>query len=98
MTVRFRAFVAEPIPPYWKFRAFTFSVSICKSGTKMSRLPEGAVCRLHDSPALVSEMMEARDERRLLRFQNQMAAYQLLIIDELGSCRFPRSAQNCCSS
>lgn len=34
--------------------------------------------------ALVSEMMEARDERRLLRFQKQMAAYQLLIIDELG--------------
>lgn len=34
--------------------------------------------------ALVSEMMEARDERRLLRLQKQMSAYQLLIIDELG--------------
>ncbi|WP_174803641.1 IS21-like element helper ATPase IstB [Martelella limonii] len=34
--------------------------------------------------AMVSEMMEARDERRLLRFQKQMAAYKLLIIDELG--------------
>jgi DNA replication protein DnaC len=34
--------------------------------------------------ALVSEMMEARDERRLLRFQKQMAGYSLLIIDELG--------------
>lgn len=34
--------------------------------------------------ALVSEMMEARDERRLLRFQKQMAAYKLLIVDELG--------------
>ena len=34
--------------------------------------------------ALVSEMMEARDERRLLRFQKQMAGYKLLIIDELG--------------
>jgi hypothetical protein len=34
--------------------------------------------------ALVSEMMEARDERRQLRFQKQMAAYKLLIIDELG--------------
>ncbi len=34
--------------------------------------------------ALVSEMMEARDERRLLRLQKQMAAYKLLIIDELG--------------
>ncbi|MCB5412493.1 hypothetical protein H0485_21330 [Pseudogemmobacter sp. CC-YST710] len=34
--------------------------------------------------ALVSEMLEARDERRLLRFQQQMAGYKLLIIDELG--------------
>ena len=34
--------------------------------------------------ALVSEIMEARDERRLLRFQKQIAACQLLIIDELG--------------
>jgi DNA replication protein DnaC len=29
-------------------------------------------------------MMEARDERRLLRFQKQMAGYKLLIIDGLG--------------
>jgi DNA replication protein DnaC len=28
--------------------------------------------------------MEARDERRLLRLQKQMAGYKLLIIDELG--------------
>ena len=28
--------------------------------------------------------MEARDERRLLRFQKQMAGYKLVIIDELG--------------
>ncbi len=30
--------------------------------------------------ALVSEMMEARDERRLVRFQKQIAAYKLLIM------------------
>ncbi len=34
--------------------------------------------------ALVNELMEARDERRLLRFQIQMAGHKLLIIDELG--------------
>ena len=28
--------------------------------------------------------MEARDERRLLRLQKQMAGYKLLIIDEVG--------------
>jgi len=34
--------------------------------------------------ALVNELMEARDERRLLRVQKQMANVKLLIIDELG--------------
>ena len=34
--------------------------------------------------ALVHELMEARDEKRLLRFQKQLAKYKLLIIDELG--------------
>ena len=34
--------------------------------------------------ALVNGLMEARDERRLLRLQKQIAGYKLLIIDELG--------------
>ena len=34
--------------------------------------------------ALVHELMEARDEKRLLRPQKQLAKYHLLIIDELG--------------
>ena len=34
--------------------------------------------------ALVNGLLEARDERRLLRLQKQRAAYKLLIIDELG--------------
>ena len=34
--------------------------------------------------ALVNELMEARDECRLLRFQIQLAGHKLLIIDELG--------------
>ena len=34
--------------------------------------------------ALVHELMEAHDERRLLRLQKQMANYKLLIVDELG--------------
>jgi hypothetical protein len=33
---------------------------------------------------MVHELIEARDERRLLRLQRQLAAYKLLIIDELG--------------
>jgi DNA replication protein DnaC len=33
---------------------------------------------------LVHQLMEARDEKRLLRLQTQLAAHKLLIIDELG--------------
>lgn len=38
--------------------------------------------------ALVHELMEARDERRLRRMQKQLAAAKLLIIDELGYVPF----------
>ena len=34
--------------------------------------------------ALVHELMEAREERRLLRLQKQLAGWKLLIVDELG--------------
>jgi DNA replication protein DnaC len=34
--------------------------------------------------ALVSQLMEARDERRLLKLQRDLAAVKLLIVDELG--------------
>ena len=34
--------------------------------------------------ALLHELMEARDEKQLLRFQKRLAGYRLLIIDELG--------------
>ena len=40
--------------------------------------------RLTTAAALVHVLMEARDEKRLLRFQKQLAKYRLLIIDELG--------------
>ena len=33
---------------------------------------------------LVHQLMEARDEKRLLRLQSQLAACKLLIVDELG--------------
>ena len=40
--------------------------------------------RFITAAALVHELMEARDERRLLRLQKQLAHHKLLIIDELG--------------
>jgi DNA replication protein DnaC len=38
----------------------------------------------HTTPALVHELIEARDERRLLNLQRRLARLKLLIIDELG--------------
>jgi DNA replication protein DnaC len=40
--------------------------------------------RFTTTAALVSELIEARDEKKLLRFQKQIASYELLIVDELG--------------
>ncbi|MCA0423332.1 MAG: IS21-like element helper ATPase IstB [Proteobacteria bacterium] len=53
-------------------------------GLGLAACQKGLSVGFATAAALVSEMMEARDERRLLRFQKQMAAYKLLIIDELG--------------
>ena len=53
-------------------------------GLGLAACQKGLSVGFTTAAALVSEMMEARDERRLLRSQKQMAAYQLLIIDELG--------------
>jgi DNA replication protein DnaC len=41
--------------------------------------------------ALVHELIEARDEKRLLRLQRQYAGYKLLIIDELGYVPFSQT-------
>jgi hypothetical protein len=40
--------------------------------------------RFTTAAALVSELIEARDEKKLLRLQKQIASYELLIVDELG--------------
>ena len=40
--------------------------------------------RFTTAAAMVHELIEAKDEERLLRYQKQMAAYELLIVDELG--------------
>ena len=53
-------------------------------GLALAACQKGLSVGFTTAAALVSEMMEARDERRLLRFQKQTAAYKLLIIDELG--------------
>ncbi len=55
--------------------ALAFGLAACQKGHRV---------RFTTAAALVHELMEARDEKRLLRFQKQMASYELLLVDELG--------------
>jgi DNA replication protein DnaC len=68
-------------------------IALGNSGTGKTHLALGlglAACQkglsvgFTTAAALVHELMEARDEKRLRRLQKQLAAYRLLIIDELG--------------
>ena len=55
-----------------------------RAGPRPGRLPEGPLGRLHHRRGAGPRTIEARDEKRLLRLQRQLAGYKLLIIDELG--------------
>ena len=53
-------------------------------GLGLSACQKGLSVGFVTAAALVHELMEVRDERRLLRLQKQMVSHKLLIIDELG--------------
>ena len=55
--------------------ALALGLAACQRGHRV---------RFATTAALVSELIEARDEKKLLRFQKQIASYELLIVDELG--------------
>src|SRR2546425_11701623 len=55
--------------------ALALGLAACQRGYRV---------RFTTAAALVHELMEAKDEKRLLRFQKLLASYELLIIDELG--------------
>ena len=68
-------------------------IALGNSGTGKSHIAFGlglAACQkglsvgFTTAAALVHELMEARDDRQLLRFQKKLANLKLLIIDELG--------------
>src|SRR3954468_8235177 len=56
-------------------RALALGLGACQRGHRV---------RFTTTAALVGELIEARDEKELLRFQKQLASYELLIVDELG--------------
>jgi len=53
-------------------------------GLGLAACQKGMPVAFVSAAALVNELMEARDEKRLLRLQRQLAKVSLLIIDELG--------------
>ena len=55
--------------------ALALGLAACQRGMRV---------RFTTAAALVHELIEARDERRLLRFQKQLQRQELLIVDELG--------------
>jgi len=55
--------------------ALALGLAACQKGYRV---------RFTATAAIVHELIEARDEKRLLRFQKQMASCELLIVDELG--------------
>lgn len=68
-------------------------IAVGNSGTGKSHVALGlglAACQkglsvsFITAAALVNELLEASDEKRLLRLQRQLAGYKLLVIDELG--------------
>lgn len=55
--------------------ALALGLAACQQGFRV---------RFTTAAALVHELIEARDEKRLLRLQKQLARQDLLIVDELG--------------
>jgi DNA replication protein DnaC len=55
--------------------ALALGLAACQGGYRV---------RFTTAAALVNELLEARDERRLLRTQKQLVKQDLLIVDELG--------------
>ena len=55
-------------------------------GIGLAACQHGIKTRFATAPAIVHELIEARDDKRLLRLQRQLASHELLIIDELGLC------------
>ncbi len=53
-------------------------------GLGLAACRRGVKTRFATAAAIVHELIEARDEKRLLRLQRQLAGHELLIIDELG--------------
>jgi DNA replication protein DnaC len=53
-------------------------------GIGLAACQHGIKTRFATAAAIVHELIEVRDDKRILRLQRQLASHELLIIDELG--------------
>jgi DNA replication protein DnaC len=53
-------------------------------GLGLAACQKGLSVGFTTAASLVHELLEARDEKRLLRLQKPLTGYQLLIVDQLG--------------
>lgn len=53
-------------------------------GLGLAACQRGVKTRFATAAGIVNELIEARDEKRLLRLQKTLVSYELLIVDELG--------------
>ena len=60
-------------------------------GIGLAACQRGARTRFATAAAIVHEMIEAQDEKRLLRLHKTLASCELLIIDELGFAPLSRT-------
>ena len=63
--------------------ALALGLAACQKGFKV---------RFATAAGMVNEMIEAKDEKKLLRLQKQLARLDLLIIDEMGFVPFSKTA------
>ena len=76
-----------PIPRFDSWDALNADLACqCRArrGRRLRRHTETIGERFTTAAALVNELLEARDDKRLLRVQKQLAKQDLLIVDELG--------------
>ena len=66
----------------WETRALGKPTSHWPWGWPLAK--KGFRVRFTTAASLAHELIEAKDERRLMRFQKMLSSFELLIIDELG--------------
>ncbi len=77
-------FVAYAIVLALMVGVLQLALGLARLGAIVNFLSHPVIAGFTNAAAIVHELIEARDEKRLLRLQRQLAAYKLLIVDELG--------------